>query len=452
MKKIINIFSLACLGLLAGCETTADLDGGVDERVTAVINGYYETLAGAENGWITDVMTNEGSYRFYMDFTSDNQVTMYTDNIYYPELNGKPKTSTFNIRSLQRPVIAFDTYNYIHIINDPDDGTSGGSGNQGLQSDFEFEVDSLSNGIFYLTGRKNRVEARMRPATAEEVVSVKEGGLQDAIENINTYHSEEFCYIMVGENKVDVRFASRSVTLIYMDQAQNVRMIAGNIRTELNYDFELFKPMTVEGKVITGFKWDDATETYNAIIDGSPVAVGISSEASVPLYEAIGEKKTYRTMVSLLAMYPSLSPSENYIGYAINQDNERILAGFNVGSGLNQVEIEFTVEEEAKEGEKDRMLLTIVFGGGYAATYTYYLTYDANDPSLFRVNKMTQENDGAGNAGVLSGAGVTALSNFWVGKNFKLDWSTLKFGAYFMGQIEVVGGNTPAVYYGALLE
>lgn len=453
MKKIISIFSVAFLGLLAGCDTTADLDGGVDQRVTAVINGYYETLAGAENGWIADVMTDEGSYRFHMAFTAGNDVTMYTDNVYFPELNGKPKTSSYNIRSLQRPVISFDTYNYIHIICDPDDGISGGSGNQGLNSDFEFEVDSLGQGdIFYLTGRKNRVEAQMRPATAEEVEKIKAGGLMNAIDNINNYHPEEFCNIMIGDMKVDVRFASRSVTLIWMDAADQVKMASGNIRMELNYDFEMFKPLEVEGKPVTGFVWDDATKTYNAVVDGSPVPVGVSSEAYVPLYEAIGENKTYRTMVSLLSMYPSVLASENYIGYTINQDSEHILAGLGMGSGVNQIEIEFTTEEEALEGEKDRMLLTVIFAGGYAATYTYYITYDTTDPSLFRVNKMTQENDGAGNAAFLTNNGLSTFPNFLVGKNLKLDWSTIKFGAYFMGQIEVVGGTTPAVYYGALLE
>lgn len=161
MKKIISILSVAFLAFSTGCEETATLDGGVDQRITAVINKYMETLSGAENGWFTDVMTNKGNYRFYMDFTADNYVTMYTDNLAYKdEYYTKSERSTYNIRSLERPVLSFDTYTLIHLINDPDDGISGGTDNKGLETDFEFEIDSLGkDGIFYMTGRINRVVA-----------------------------------------------------------------------------------------------------------------------------------------------------------------------------------------------------------------------------------------------------------------------------------------------------
>lgn len=169
MKKLSSILlSLCAVVFLAGCEEKViTMDGSADARVDAMIKSYIDELASAEHGWIADVMTDEGYYRFYMTFTDDNKVTMYTDNINYPSLNGVPKTSTFNIRSLQRPTLSFDTYSYLTIINDPDNNISGGSGNMGLGTDFEFEIDSYADGVFSLTGRVNRVDASLRKATAE---------------------------------------------------------------------------------------------------------------------------------------------------------------------------------------------------------------------------------------------------------------------------------------------
>ena len=133
MRFLKYIFAgISLMFMLSSCEKEViiDLEDSVNVKVQQTIDSYISTLAGAPNGWLVDVMTSDGYYQFFMEFTDDNFVTMYTDNINHPDLNAVPKKSTYNIRSLQRITLAFDTYSYLAIINDPDNSICGGSGNQ----------------------------------------------------------------------------------------------------------------------------------------------------------------------------------------------------------------------------------------------------------------------------------------------------------------------------------
>lgn len=441
MKKQISILLLLCAACFSSCEETVTMDDSVDVRVDAVIKGYMAELAWAENGWLAEVMTSEGIYRFYMEFTNNNMVTMYTDNLYYPELNGKPKTSTYNIRSLQRPTISFDTYSYLAIINDPDDSISGGTENEGLKTDFEFEVEDYTNGVFNLTGRVNRVPATFRKATAEEAATVKAGGLMDVLNNTVNYRSGEFCYFLVGETHVGAILNSRSVSLSYLE-ADGVTVVetSGQTRTELNNDVELLKPLTVAGKQLTGFTWDASAKAFSAIVDGTPTLLDAQADPIIPLHKMLGPGKNYTELASLLSMYPSTAASENQFGYLYNQTNAALTSRFNLP--LQQVTLNFIYTENGSP----RMTMEYV-AGGYSGWFTYYLTFNQEEDQ-FTISKLTFEDDAYGN-GALFYSASKALADFWVGKTFKIEWTSVVFGSYTMGQVSLVGGSTPAEFYGA---
>ncbi len=445
MKKIISILSFAGLSLFAGCETIVTLDNGVDARLDAVMKEYIATLASEENGWMASVETSEGYYRYYMSFTDDNMVTMYTDNTYYPKLNGVPKTSTYNVRALQRPVIAFDTYNYIHIPNDPNDGISGGSDNMGLETDFEFEVDSLGqDGVFYLTGRVNRVHATFRPATAEEFTKVKEGALLEVLDHAAASTGPEYYHLMIGSLEVDTHFSPRGVTILYKNEAGTPVLISANTITELNYDVMLAEPVEIAGKKLTGFVWDESTKTFDAVVDEEKTDLILSPETAVSVLDMLGAGE-YSTLVSIKAMYEG--QEGNALAAAYLSDDANLVRGLEVSEyeGLMQAVVSFTTKKEPN----DRMLMKIVFGGGYQAVFTFYLTWDATDSTKFTVGQMTLENDPYGNADFLQRNGLIQFPSYFRGKTFQLKWSKMAFGSYLMGQIEQVGGT--GIYYGALL-
>ena len=119
MRKYISILILlASAAVHTACnESTVTMDDSVDVRVDSAMKGYQAQLAGAEFGWFADIETSKGFYRFWMDFADNNMVTMFTDNLDYPELNGIPRTSTYMFHAYQRPVLTFDTYNYLSLIH-----------------------------------------------------------------------------------------------------------------------------------------------------------------------------------------------------------------------------------------------------------------------------------------------------------------------------------------------
>lgn len=445
MKKLLSILASLCVvAFLAGCEETViTMDDSADARVDAVIKSYIAELAGAENGWIADVMTDEGYYRFHMTFTDDNKVTMYTDNFYYTELNGVSMTSTYNIRSLQRPTLSFDTYSYLSIINDPDNEISGGSGNMGLGTDFEFEIGGYADGVFTLIGRVNRVDASLRKATAEEKASIEAGGLMGVIIDAITYQQGENCYFSVGDVTVNVLFNGRSNTFFYID-GNDVAETSGYVKIEQDKTIALTEPVVIAGKSITGFVWNEQTQQYSAVVDGEQVAVEAQVEPIFPLHYMLGPGKLYTVMQTITSMFPSTLESENQFGYQMMAANAGLYSAFRMQ--LQLVQLEFTTTESGSP----RLLVEWVVGG-YSGYMTYYIEFN-EDEDQFTVTDMTFEDDTFGNGAYFCSRAPAALAfaQFWVGKTFKIEWASVSFGSYVMGQLKLVDdGGMPAEFYGA---
>lgn len=440
MKKRISILLLLCTTFFSGCEQTVTMDGSVGARVDAVIKSYIQELSGAENGWIAEVMTSEGYYRFYMDFTDKNEVTMYTDNTYYPELKSLAKTSTYNIRSLQRPTLSFDTYSYLTIINDPDNNISHGSGNQGLKTDFEFEIVDYTNGVFNMTGRINRVEATLRKATAAEAESVKVGGLMNVLLNTSGYKPKQFCYFMLGETKIGITFNARSASMSYITPDDVVMEASSYTHTELSNDLKLAEPFKVDGKTITGFTW--TAPNFNVVVDGTPTMVEAQMEPVIRLHKMLGPNLRYTRIASVLAMYPSKVQAENELGYLYQQAFNAIKRGYKMD--LVELDLDFFLTEAG--ATRMTMKYTV---NSYQGWVTYYLKYN-DEKDQFTVEKFTFEDDAHGNGGAFSSA-YPQLHQFFVGKTFQISWSLAPFGSYSMSKIELVGGTTPAAFIGALL-
>ncbi|MCM1301189.1 MAG: DUF4302 domain-containing protein [Bacteroides cellulosilyticus] len=444
MKKLSSIFSALCLVVcLVGCkETTITMDGSADARVDAVIKSYIAELAGAEHGWIADVMTDEGYYRFYMTFTADNKVTMYTDNLYYEELNGVPKTSTYNIRSLQRPTLSFDTYSYLSIINDPNNDVSGGSGNMGLGTDFEFEIGGYADGVFTLTGRVNRVDASLRKATAEEKISIEAGGLMSVLVDVLTYQQGLNCYFPLGDATVNVLFNGRSNTFFYIDDQGDVAEVTGFVKVEQNKNIALVEPVVIAGKSITGFAWNEDAQQYSAVIDETQVAVEAQAEPIFPLHYMLGPGKLYTITQTILQMFPSTAQTDNQFGYLMMSAYQYLARTY--GMALNVVQLEFTTSES---GQPRMIMMWQV--GRFLGYFTYYLTFNEAEDE-FTVTQMTFEDDSIGNGQVFYGGAAATFADFWVGKTFKIEWTPVTFGSYVMGQIKLVDdGGVPAEFYGA---
>lgn len=452
MKKQIYLILLILITGLAACDNTtiSDMDGSVDERLDKVMNSYIDELATAPNGWMMGITTNQGFFRFHMTFTKDNKVTMYTDNMRYPELKTKPGNSTYNIRALQRPTISFDTYSYVSIICDPDDEVSGGTGNVGLKTDFEFEVDEYTDNTFILTGRINRVYATLTKATAAEKAAVLNGDLQNLLERIGNYKSGQYLYSEVGGFKTSVMLSHRSVNVSYVNKENALVEIRSESYVEMNGDITMENSLVIGDNSITGLKWNSGSSEYSLSVEkagGQPQPVVIKTQPGpvIPAHLYIGceEIKPYKEMASLVSMYgTNITLATNPIGYHMYTTN-RYLAQF---GGLAQMSVAFGYTQMGLP-----KIAILPFFGRYQAGYTFPITISEDGSEITLAANFTYEDDTAGNGETLyNGKFTTAFIDYLKGKTFKIEWSTVKFGSYQM--VKLVNKDDPkAEFHGALL-
>jgi len=105
-----------------------------------------------------------------MQFIDSNNVKMYSD--FDTSMAATSKTSGYRVKSLTRPALIFDTYNYLHAPCDPDPNISNspfGTG-YGWGTDFEYSfadnVDASKLGdTIRFTGNLNNAAGTLIKAT-----------------------------------------------------------------------------------------------------------------------------------------------------------------------------------------------------------------------------------------------------------------------------------------------
>jgi hypothetical protein len=166
MNKNI-LFIIFAISLLASCRKDDDnvFDKSPDERLNETLVQYQAALSASTTGWNANLRTGDGGlYRFYFSFNDKNRVQMYSD--FDTATAGTVRESSYRLKALQQPVLIFDTYSYIHILSDPDGAVNGGSYGQGLKSDFEFAIDTVTADSILLTGRFNGSKLKLSKAAA----------------------------------------------------------------------------------------------------------------------------------------------------------------------------------------------------------------------------------------------------------------------------------------------
>lgn len=443
MKRYFKLL-IAMLGAVsfAACTETVTMDKSVDVRVDDAIQAYTKILTTADYGWMLDVMTKEGVYRFWVEFSDDNKVVMYTDNLHYPELNGVPRESTYNIRALQRPTLSFDTYNYISIINDPSNEISFGANNMGLETDFEFEFVTYDEaaGEFELQGRVNKVYARLVKAIEEEAAAAAEGGLQDVLAISTSYNNGMLNRVEINGIDCDVQFSARSVSVTYLDEDEEA--VLRTAYTYTNYEGSVFcvTPLYVEGVEVEGFLYDGATY-YAVTEEGEESEVTAAETPQVALHYLFGYQNVYTRIHAELGMYTN--PSNPFYGYMQNSNykltdtggGEHLFAGVNI------------YFDRAESGNIV-MLMAAVFGR-FTGTVSFPMTYNEERDEITIGNKYEAE-DGNGDYFFAQIPGLKSMATALLGKTVRIEWSPVKYPGYNMGQL-VLTNNPNAAFIGGML-
>lgn len=442
MRKYICILILmASAAVYTGCnETTVTMDNSVDVRVDSAMKAYKEQLVNADYGWIADIETSKGFYRFWMEFADNDMVTMYTDNLDYPEYNGVPKSSTYKFHAYQRPVLSFDTYNYLHILCDPNNGVSGGSGNLGLKTDFEYEIDEVTEDLFTMTGRINRIKATLRRATAEEKQAVHQGALQEVLKNAPSYQPSRFCYIDVNGMNVDLKLSTRNVMLLSQN-GDDVQINVCQTHTDLvTKDLVFEEPVTINGVEIKGLKY-----YQEAFITDSetPLVVNTKASANVGLYNCFGIGKYYSKMRIRNGMINVSNESENPLGYWMNIV---VNLKFSLTNGVHQIEyvdLSFGTDNEGNP----QFTITPTFDFGQSMDYRCQISYnEAGD--AFTTKGSTLSMDAIAES-FYTGSSIKTLVDMMMDKTFMIEWTTVRYDVSTMGQLRTANNGT---IYGELSE
>ena len=445
MRKYISILILmASTAVYTACnESTVTMDNSVDVRVDSAMKGYQAQLAGAEFGWFADIETSKGFYRFWMDFADNNMVTMFTDNLDYPEYNGIPRTSTYMFHAYQRPVLTFDTYNYLHIISDPNDAISGGSGNLGLKTDFEFEIDEVTDDLFTMTGRINRIKATLTRATEAQMQAVKQGKLQEVLRNAPSYKPNLYCYLDVNGLTVDVKLSTRTVLFLYkIGSAPQIDTHTDLVTKDLVFD----TPVTINGVEIKGLKYQgDASDTFITDSD-TPILVRSKATANIGMEACFGVEKYYTILRVEDGMFPSTDESVNYLGYLIHNIMQMKLRLTSGVASFSHINFYFGLDTE---GNSQLTVAPVIGGIGQEIRYTYQIRFNQAEDS-FTIDGSTLSMDKI--ASSFNDGSIENLTEFLKDKTFKIEWTNVTYDVYTMGQLRVTNNSKPAVIYGALTQ
>ena len=447
MRKYISILILlASAAVHTACnESTVTMDDSVDVRVDSAMKGYQAQLAGAEFGWFADIETSKGFYRFWMDFADNNMVTMFTDNLDYPELNGIPRTSTYMFHAYQRPVLTFDTYNYLHIISDPNDAISGGTGNLGLKTDFEFEIDEVTDDVFTMTGRINRIKATLTRATEAEMQAVKQGQLQEALRNAPSYKQNLFCYMDVNGLTVDVKLSTRTVMFLY--KVGNVTQIEA---------VETHTDIVTKDLVFRHSRYDQRRGDQRAEL---PCRHGQFHHRQRHSDPHTGQEQGQYRHGSLLRRRKVLHDPARGGRHVPQHERIRELSGLSHAQHLPD-------EVAAHVGHRLLLAHQPLFRAGYGgqlaadgrsgdrrhrAGGAVYLP-DHLQPGGRQLHHRRFDAPMDSTAESFNDGSVYNLTEFLKNKTFKIEWTNVAYDVYTMGQLRATNSSQTAVIYGALTQ
>lgn len=280
MKRYI--YGLLLLTAFSGCsknEFEPKL-GNPDERLSEQSKAYQTQLAGAAYGWKAFLATGgEEVYTFTFKFDDKNRTIMTAD------INGTTvaeKESSYRLKSMQRPTLLFDTYSYLHLLQDPNPGVSGGTAGQGRLSDFEFAFVSSSADTIKLEGTFNKsqlilVRSKSKEETDQTLTAA--ATLASTINKVKTYF-KRLAFDGV-EYEVNIDASSKSFAITSYDGG--VAKVASSLYYVDGLNIVFLKPIIVGSTTLTGLSnvvYDAGVSVVNATANGKPVVI---KEAITPI-------------------------------------------------------------------------------------------------------------------------------------------------------------------------
>lgn len=287
MKRTL-LYLFVILTAFSACRKDDDpiFDESPDERINKTLAAYQTALAGSTYGWNAALTTANGVvYHFHFSFNDANRVQMFAD--IDSTTVGVRKESSFRLKALQQPALLFDTYSYIHILADPDGGVNGGEYGEGLKSDFEFSLDTLTADSIKLTGRFNGSKMVLKKATQQDEQNWVNGQWKKAMpfEYISNYILHYFKRLVVGtrQYEIDVDHIARTITFTWLG-TNGVAQQHTTVYQYTSQGLTLTTPLT-DGSATINFianiAWDASATLFRAQVNGTAAATFQGANAPV---------------------------------------------------------------------------------------------------------------------------------------------------------------------------
>ncbi|WP_160292056.1 DUF4302 domain-containing protein [Pedobacter lusitanus] len=426
MKRII-IYALLSIGVFSGCKKNNEIlvDGErPEDRVAEALTKYSDQLTDSPYGWKAYLYpAGGGGFSFYLNFTKKNRVTMYSDLDNGPATTAKE--SSYRLRASMNPSLVFDTYNYMHILADPDARVFGGTPGWGLYSDFEFNFGVQTGDTLKLTGKLLDSKLVMVRATKAEQDAYNNKGLLTSLVTSTDYIAANSTLYTNIDGAVNLQtifdYFQKKMTLVWDDKGTISSAISPFVFT-LN-GILLQDPVSYKGKLLREFIWDAATQGFYTTVDGKRFDLKSSPSPLLPLNALIGINYTSVTVPNGTT-YPGWSA--DFIARRAKAASGTLTSGYNLR--LDKMALVFNVNQSMLTLTAD----VYQTANKFLAIYPYSYTKTPAGVYKFTLGAMN------GNASVIATAMAPLLSERLGADTFTLDYFTNLTNKQVLGQFKSV--------------
>ncbi|WP_212005188.1 DUF4302 domain-containing protein [Chitinophaga sp. HK235] len=432
MKNLYKLLFVISV-LVTGC-SRSDVDltfnQTPDERMSEQQQKFKQMLIQAEYGWkITNTTLLKGNFGFYMDFDFEgkkDRVCMVSD--INATSSAVVQVSAYRVKLVNAPILSFETYNYIHLLSDPDPGVSGGVVGQGFKGDNEFEFVRATPDSMFLVGRKFRTEMVLVKANKQEQEAYLNGGYLASINAVKA---------VFASNKVSL-FDYDGVTyqIIPNNSARRVEIMS-LVNKELKRSSGIFS-YSVNGMEVAGRVQIGNTSVTRILLQGDKlfvqtksgekIEVRSSETALLPLNQMIG-----LSYVGLNLPFLANLPGTNPAGTTILKQLSLLVLAYPNSYDKSEINLVWDVPN------KKIIMEGLLFKGNYIYPTRYRFDYDFNPTTgLYKLSNKIVLAPG------YATYSVTLLDTFLQNNEFTLDYLFDSGNIY--GKITSKNGSTTMTF------
>lgn len=392
MKKIFYL--LFALVAFTSCEKSSFesvFDKSPEERMADAIGLVNTALTSSPNGWIATLPTSAGGgYGFYMTFDAQQNVTMYSD--ISDAASSTPATSTYRVTTGLGAMLAFDTYNYISVLQDPKASIFGGAQGSGLSSDVEFTYVRSTPDSLIFVGRQYRQPLVMVKATAAQKAAYVAKDYKTAIDKLKSFfstNSNPYIEVVSGSTTLKAGVTPNLSNSLSAGKRLDITGVLadGSIASsgqKMAFTIDgmdvLSGGLVWQGITFVRIRWKDATTLALYDSKGKEYIIKNSATPLVPLYQLWGTKYT-----KLFDDFKVINPGTSANGAALLNFYHNNMTNGYTGYVFNYANLTFvwnTVNKrlnlDARSSQSGPTLT-----GGWVTQTVYNYTVDANGVYTF---------------------------------------------------------------------